>query len=44
MFEYLVKGLVRPVIHKGLLTEVESKMDLMEEKKVMGKVVLKINL
>lgn len=44
MFDFTLKGLVHPKLHKGLLTDVEGIMDLIEEKKLLGKAVLKIDV
>jgi hypothetical protein len=44
MFEFTQKGLVHPVLHKGVLSEVDKYVDLMLEKKLLGKAVLNVNL
>lgn len=44
MFEFTQKGLVHPVIEKGSLKDVEKYIDMMLEKKILGKVVLNVDL
>jgi len=44
MFEFTQRGIVRPVLHKGLLSEVEKYLDLIAEGKLLGKIVLNIDL
>ncbi|KAH7394289.1 chaperonin 10-like protein [Pyrenochaeta sp. MPI-SDFR-AT-0127] len=44
MFEFTQKGLVHPTLHKGSLKDVEKYLDLIIDKKLLGKVVLKVDL
>ncbi|EKG18596.1 hypothetical protein MPH_04131, partial [Macrophomina phaseolina MS6] len=44
MFDFTRRGLVRPVLHKGSLEDVEKFLDLIVEKRLLGKVVLKIDI
>jgi D-arabinose 1-dehydrogenase-like Zn-dependent alcohol dehydrogenase len=44
MFEFTEKGLVHPVLHKGSIRDVEKYLDLMVERKLLGKVVLKMDM